>query len=334
MIIKSKSIIKLKRKLKFKGNLYTCHIKISLNYNFDIAVTNEFVNLELNQTFMKKSLSLLFLLSSAAVYAQPKVFTQAIITTKTTVVAPEAGDERPAGNFTSESGEQIRVVRFGGDGETKTTTWLKNQLVKTYSESEMARTTAIRDNEKKLTTTIVEAMGRKSGFYATDEEQDAMRKQIDSMMRNRAQANNSMFSNSQPTYQIVYIDETKKLAGYNCKKAIAIGTFSSGRLDSTLIWYCPDFKLQGVSSTGGSGGGFGNFSAAGSVSGMEDLNGFPIQYEKTMRNGGKMTVQVTKLVTDKDVADKEFEISKDIDLKPMKEMQNGGGPGFRMQITQ
>lgn len=276
----------------------------------------------------------MFLTGSMAVIAQPKVFTQATITTKTTIVAPETGDERPAGNFTSESGEQIRVMRFGGDGETKTTTWLKNHLVKTYSESEMARTTAIRDNEKKLTTTIIEAMGRKSGFYATDGEQEAMRLRMDSMMRNSSQANNSMFSNSTPTYHIVYIDESKKLAGYNCKKAIAVGTFSSGRLDSTLIWYCPDFKLQGVSSTGGSGGGFGNFSQASSVSGMEDLNGFPMQYEKTMRNGGKMTVQVTKLITDKDVSDKEFEISKDIEIKPMKEMQSGGGPGMRMRITQ
>ncbi|MBK7558519.1 MAG: hypothetical protein IPI54_09650 [Chitinophagaceae bacterium] len=67
---------------------------------------------------------------------------------------------------------------------------------------------------------------------------------------------------------------------------------------------------------------------------MEELNGFPMEYERTMNRGRKMTVQVTKLVIDKDVADKEFEIAKDIEIKAMKDMQNSSGPGFQMRITQ
>jgi hypothetical protein len=48
-----------------------------------------------------------------------------------------------------------------------------------------------------------------------------------------------------------------------------------------------------------------------------------------------MTVEVTKLVIDKDVADKEFEIAKDIEIKAMKDMQNGGvgGPGMQIRIA-
>lgn len=76
-------------------------------------------------------------------------FNQATITTKQSLFFAPEGDDAPAGNFTSESGDQVRVMRFGGDGETKTTTWLKNDLVKTFSESEMGRTTLIRDNSKK-----------------------------------------------------------------------------------------------------------------------------------------------------------------------------------------
>lgn len=282
---------------------------------------------------MKQIITMLLASASFTLHAQPKLLTQAIVSTKTTIVAPEADNNQPAGNFTSESGEQIRVMRFGGDGETKTTTWLKNNLVKTFMESETARTTTIRDNEKKLTTTIIEAMGRKTGFYATDEEQAAMRAQMDSMMRSRSEVS-ALFSNKPPTYETVYLDDAKKISGYSCKKALIIGTSNSGRKDTTVVWYSPDFKLQGIASTGGSAGGFGNFSQAAGLSGMDDINGFPMQYERPMRNGGKMTVQVTKLVTDKDVSDKEFEISKDIEIKPMKEMQSGGGPGFRMRITQ
>ena len=45
-----------------------------------------------------------------------------------------------------------------------------------------------------------------------------------------------------------------------------------------------------------------------------------------------MTVQVTKLIVDKEIAEKEFEIPKDIEIKPVKDMQNGGGPGMQIRI--
>jgi hypothetical protein len=285
---------------------------------------------------MKKIITLLFLSASIAVYAQPRVLTQAMVNTKTTIVAPET-DEAPAGNFTTESGEQVRVMRFGGDGETKTTTWLKNDLVKTFSESEMGRTTVIRDNSKKLTTTIMEMMGRKSGFYATDEDQAEMRKRMDSMMQSRGGQNVSFGGgpNTPAVYSISYIDESKKISGYNCKKALVIGTRSNGRSDTTTVWYCPDFKLQHLPSTGGSAGGFGGFNVTAGANGMEDLNGFPMQYERTMNRGRQMTVLVTKIDIDKNVADKEFEIPKDIEIKAMKDMQNGGvgGPGMQIRIA-
>lgn len=276
---------------------------------------------------MKRITTFLLLAVSFWASAQPKVLTQATITTKTTIVAPE-GDDAPAGNITSESGDQVRVMRFGGDGETKTTTWLKNDLVKTFSESEMGRTTLIRDNAKKLTTTIMEMMGRKNGFYATDAEQEEMRKRVDSMMRGR---NPNASSGRQAEYNVEYLNESKKIAGYDCKKALLIATRGNGRKDTTLVWYCPDFKLQGVASTGGALGGFGGFGGQSGSNGMEKLDGFPMKYERNMGRGRTMTVEVTKLVTDKEISDKEFEIPKDIEVKPMKDMQNGGGPVFQMR---
>ena len=287
---------------------------------------------------MKKIITLLFLTSSLGAYAQPKLLTQAIITTKTTIVAPESDDANAPVNSTTTSadGGEIRVMRFGGEGETKTTTWLKNDFTKTFSESEMGRTTVIRDNSKKMTTTIMEMMGRKSGFYASDDEQAEMRKRMDSMMKSRGGQNASFGggSNSPAVYSINYIDETKKIAGYACKKALVIGTRSNGKSDTTTVWYCPDFKIQNLPSTGGAAGGFGGFNMTAGATGMEALNGFPLQYERNMNRGRHMTVEVTKLVIDKDIADKEFEISKDIEIKAMKDMQNGGmgGPGMQIRI--
>lgn len=282
---------------------------------------------------MKKLITPLFLFASVSVYAQPKLLTQATITTKTTIASPE-GDDAPAQTITSADGE-VRTIRFGGgDGETKTTTWLKNDLTKTFSESEMGRTTVIRDYAKKVTTTIMEMMGRKSGFYATDEDQAQMRKRMDSMMQSRGGQNVSIgaSSNTPATYSVVYMDESKKITGYACKKALIIAA-RTNRSDTTTVWYCPDFKLQHLASTGGAAGGFGGFNVTGGPTGMELLNGFPMQYERNMNRGRRMTVEVTKLVTDKDIADKEFEISKDIEIKAMKDMQNGGGPGMQIRIA-
>jgi len=280
---------------------------------------------------MKKTITIFFLSASIAVNAQPKVLTQAIINTKTTIVSPE-GDEAPAQTITSGDGGETRIMRFGGDGETKTTTWLKNDLLKTFSESEMGRTTVIRDNSKKITTTIREMMGKKTGTYATDEDQAEMRKRMDSMMKSRGQ-NISLGGSTAaaPVYNIVYFDETKKIAGFNCKKALIIAT-RSGKSDTTSVWFNPDFKLQNLPSTGGVAAGFGGFTPATGPTGMDLLEGFPMQYERNMARGRHMTVEVTKLVIDKDIADKEFEIPKDIEVKSMKDMQNGaGGPMIQIR---
>lgn len=280
---------------------------------------------------MKKTFTFVCLFSVAAIYAQPKLINQAIISTKTTIVSPEEDDNTPPPN--TNGGEEVRMMRFTGDGETKTTTWLKNDMVKTFAESEMGRSTIIRDNSKKLTSTIMEMMGKKMGFYVTDSDQAVIAKRMDSLMQSRRQNDNPGFSNTPPTVDISYLDETKKISGYDCKKALIITTRANGKKDTSLVWYVPDLKLQGLSNTGGSLAGFGGFGQSASINTMEKLNGFPMQYERNMNRGRKMTVVVTKLVTDKEITDKEFELPKDIEFKSMKDMQNMGGPGgFQMRI--
>ena len=282
---------------------------------------------------MKKIIALIFVSATVNTYAQPKILTQAIIITKTTIVSPEEDDGPPpsvASGGAAGNGEEMRFMRFGGDGETKTTTWLKNDLVKTFSETEIGRTTIIRDNTKKITTTIMEMMGKKFGFYATDEDQEEIRKRMDSMMRSRNQDQQTT-APAAPKIDIIYFEETKKIAGFQCNKACIITTRSNGKKDSSLVWFTPEISLQGITNTGGSFGGFGGFSPQFSSTGMEQLKGFPMQYERSMNRGRKMTVEVTKIQTDKDIADKEFEIPKDVNIKSAKEMQNGFGGGFQMR---
>jgi len=280
---------------------------------------------------MKKIITLVFLAAAMGSYAQPKLVTQAIITTKTTIVAPEEEETTaPPSSVGGDGGGEMRIMRFIGDGETKTTTWLKGDIFKTYSETETGRTTIIRDNAKKVTITIMQMMGKTFGFSATDEDQENIRKRMDSMMQARNQ-NAIQTTPAAPKIDIVYSEETKKIAGFSCNKAIIITTRSNGRSDSSLVWFTPELKFQGISSTGGAGGGFGGMSAltqSAATNAWEQLKGFPMQYERNMPRGRKMTVVVTKIVTDKEIEDKEFEVPKDVEIKSAKDMQNGGGPGF------
>ena len=286
---------------------------------------------------MKKMLLIAAVFSGGNLMAQPKLVSQAIVNTTTTIIAP---DEEDVSNIqTQGEGGGRMMFRNFGDGETKSVTYLKNDLVKTVMKSDMGRTTTIRDNAKKLTTTLIEMMGTKTGYYATDEEAANMRKRVDSMMqatRNAGDSSRTMRvvrpDNSQT--EIVYTEETKKIAGYVCKKAWIVNTRILGIKDSSVVWYTPEIKLNNISSTGGLSG-FGNMmGASGSANAFSKIDGFVMRYENKMGRGRQMIVEVTKIDLGKELADKEFEIPKDFDVKPMQEMQQmmQGGGGQRIMF--
>lgn len=265
------------------------------------------------------------LLFSATCFAQPKLVSQAIISTTTTVIAPEEEETNPGAG-----GGRMNFANFM-DGETKSTTWIKNDMVKTLLKSDVMKSTVIRNNATKLTTTLMEIMGTKQGFYVSDSEQTELRKKADSMMQSRRRSDSSAAPSSakvEPSYEIVDAGETKKIAGYPCKKVWLITTRILGLKDTVLVWYSPEIKMQNISSTGGLSA-LGNM---GSVGGLDKIDGFVMRYEMSMRRNRKMEVEVTKIDTNKEIADKEFDIPKDFDIKPMKEMQNmfGGRGGFGM----
>lgn len=262
----------------------------------------------------------LAIVASQVAFAQPKVITQAIVSTTTTVIAPEDEEQNSQGG-----GMNFRNMM---DGETKFTTYLKNDKVKTLVKSDVIKAAIFRDNTSKMTTTIFEMMGAKNGFYVSDSEQVAMR---DSMMKLRRQRDSTATERKEPESQISYTEETKKIAGYQCKKAYVITTRFLGVKDTVTIWYTPEIKFLSFSSTGGLSG-FGNM-MGGTPGGMDKIDGFVMRYEMNMRNNRRMEVEVNKIDTSKEIADKEFDIPKDIEIKPMKEMRNmfGGRGGFPMQ---
>ena len=275
-------------------------------------------------------------------YAQPAIVKQAIIQTTTNVIAPE---EQDISEVQNSGGEGMRMFRNFGDGETKTTTFIKDGMVKTDVKTEMMVGSLIRDNDKKVTTTLFQLMGKKSAFFATDEDQVEMKKKMDSAIQERMKSDTN-FKNQVRTERpknkntsVIYTEETKKIAGYNCKKAYIVKTNFLGQKDSTMVWYNPEVKFETVHSTGGVSG-MGSLMGGGANTlqdGFDMVDGFIMKYETKMGRGRTMEVTVTKLEIDKDIAAKEFEVPKGYDVKPMSEMQNmfgGRGGGGRTIMIQ
>ena len=262
-------------------------------------------------------------------FAQPKLITQATITTNTNIIAPEDED---VSQIQNPGGGGFNFRNFG-DGETKSTTYVKNDLVKTNYKSESFRGSMYRNNTTKITTTIFEIMGNKQGFYSSDNDQAEMAKRMDSIMKERAKTDTNMRQRTRAVNfasKVEYLNETKKIAGLNCKKALIIIDKLLAK-DTMAVWYTPEIKFANLTSTGGTSG-IANFSGPASDP-FQKIDGFVMMYERGMPRGRKMEVKVTKIETDKDIADKEFEIPKDVEIKSMKEMQSQGGGvgGFRIQ---
>lgn len=287
-----------------------------------------------------KTFTLLFLMfAGITTYAQPALVKQAIISTTTNVIAPEETDlsEIQAG-----SDDRMRMFRNFGDGETKSTTFIKDGMVKTDIKTEMMKGSIIRDNDKKVTTTLMQLMGNKSAYFATDEDQVEMKRKLDSMMQERMKNDTNAQKQVRPETKknkniaIAYTEDSKKIAGYNCKKAYIVKTNFLGQKDSLEVWYNPEIKFENLHSTGGTSG-MGSIMGGGANSlqdGFDMVDGFIMKYATKMGRDRTMEVTVTKIEVNKDIAAKEFEIPKDYEVKPIKEMQNmfGGRGGGSIQI--
>ncbi|MDX2046534.1 MAG: DUF4412 domain-containing protein [Chitinophagaceae bacterium] len=277
-----------------------------------------------------KSRFLLFLLTSIVsltIVAQPKVINQAIVKAKTEITFPDNM------NTGGSPGEGDRMVMIGGPGgmEASTTIYYKADMTKIESTSDFGNNTIITDKKNKKTTTLIEAMGRKTGFYSTDEDQKQMEARMDSVRKARRDSLEKLgLPIAQPVQpDIEYSDETKKIAGYTCKKAVIRTKGRNGEVtNETTVWYCPDFKMgEGYSMSGGRGGMMGMLG----VNGLDKIEGFPMEYQAERRNGMKVHMQVTKVQLETDIADTVFEVPKGYDIKPLKDVQ--GDPGrvmFRM----
>jgi hypothetical protein len=264
---------------------------------------------------MKLTISAIAVLLSVTFAQAQQVVNEAIIQMKTETTNPNTDGAPPVSN----DGEGRVTVRIG-DGEIKSKMYFKNGMTKIESDMGMGTNQVIIDSKEKKTTTLFEAMGRKMGFYTT--EADMQRMMAGGGDSTRQQRIPQAFT---PEVFIEYLSDVKKIAGMECKKALIRYKDRRGQEVQQEVWYSPDFVF-------GEGFRIRDVMRMANVPGLEKLKGFPMEFELVRQNGAKVHYQVTKVDLNAKVDDKTFIVPKDYDVKPMSEMNQGGGRNGNFQF--
>ncbi len=146
--------------------------------------------------------------------------------------------------------------------------YIKNNKSKFVQNSSMSNTIVISDSDTKTSIVLMEAMGQKYKMTMTSEEVEEMEKE------------------TADEIQIEYINETKSIAGYTCKKAVVK---MKGMDEEAVFYYTEEIAPL-------------------KLSGMEGLHlkGLPLEYIISM-DGMKMVMKATS-VEKTTVPDSTFDI--------------------------
>ncbi|HRG00432.1 MAG: hypothetical protein U0W65_02290 [Bacteroidia bacterium] len=187
--------------------------------------------------------------------------------------------------------EQAAMI---GDMELKTT--FKNAKVLTEMSSMMFNNQTLIDDKGMVM--LMEQMGNKIAVKQTKEE----------MEKEEAKQKDKP---ADP--KIEYTNETKTIAGYECKKAIVTMVGKDKKEEKMDVWYSD--KFANINKDGkGRGQGF-----------MKGLNGMPFEYSGSQ--GPMKFKMVAKEVSTEAVADSKFELSTEgyklMTMDELKAMQGG-----------
>jgi hypothetical protein len=189
----------------------------------------------------------------------------------------------------------------GGDAATIaqqpkiSTTYVMDNKKKSCVSVGEASLSSITDGDKKEVIILFEQPGFK-GYFKMD------KAEIDADMTDKG------------TIEIKYLDETRTIAGYSCKKALCINKKTDGKSDTTVVFYTEDL--------GGDATNFGDNQ-------LNGLKGFPLEIVST-EHGIKVTVTATEIKKGK-VKDTDFLIPADFTeltgemRTQLKTMITGGG---------
>ncbi|MEA3478106.1 MAG: DUF4412 domain-containing protein [Bacteroidota bacterium] len=168
---------------------------------------------------------------------------------------------------------------------------IKGNLAKTEMEmGGMGRQMQIINGDEKVVYTLIDMMGKKITFKMTEEE---INKELE----------------NEPNVTVDYFDETKEIAGYECKKAV-INMDNDGTKSSFIVYYTDELGGQSLN--------FDNNM-------FKEIDGVLMEFE-IIEGNMKMKMEAVS-VKKENVPDSEFVVPDDFEEMTKEEMQNmfGGG---------
>jgi GLPGLI family protein len=151
-------------------------------------------------------------------------------------------------------------------------TYIKGDKRRTDLNMAIQSTSSLMDTKAKQITTFMDIMGQK--YMIKMNEAD--------IKKEEAKA---------PETKIKYVDETKTIAGYNCKKAEVTVKSKEGKEDVMNVYYTEDIPTSDLKAA------------------YKGLKGFPMEF--AMNQGGLKMTFTTKSVSRDPVPDSKFDIPKE-----------------------
>lgn len=168
---------------------------------------------------------------------------------------------------------------------TEKTTTIKGDWVKEQLEAAFGTINSVIDTKNEESTTFMDVMGNKMAFKLNKAQLDKMREK-------------------KPKMEITLAPETKTIAGYTCKKAIAKNTEDNTTVD---IWYTEELAPI--------------MNAEGNM--FKEIKGLLMEFHSEMMGGVDMKVTAKKLTAAK-VDDAQFAIPADYKMMTLDEMKQMG----------
>jgi GLPGLI family protein len=221
----------------------------------------------------------LLLLSSAAIIAFS--FTGATFEGKITYEVNMEGANMPPEAQAMFAGSELTI-------------YIKNSKSRSDINMGMQKTTTISDTKTNTTVTLMEMMGSKYKILSDPKKEEKTE-----------------------DIKVKYLDDTKTIAGYKCKKAELSFKDDTGKQQATTIWYSEEITNHlGQSNRNKQ---------------FRGIKGMPLEYEMSGDRG--MTMKMTaKTVSKENVPDSKFEVPsgykettlEDLQKEMMKGMMQGG----------
>ncbi|MFL5763363.1 MAG: hypothetical protein ACJ77K_05420 [Bacteroidia bacterium] len=186
-----------------------------------------------------------------------------------------------------ESGLPPEALAMLKGAESKT--YIKNDMRRVDMTTPVQSSSSVIDNKTKTVLTTMEIMGQK---YIIKTSEDDLKKEKENA----------------PETTITYLNETKEIAGYKCKKAEVKTKTKEGKEESFMIYYTDEIPASETKST------------------FEGLKGVPLEY--TINQGGVRMSFTAKSVSKEKLPDSKFVLDKEgyqeITLDDLKQAMGAG----------